>query len=440
MNLITRRPGYFITGLLLVVLFFFSTCKKEPQELGLDLVENNPLEVAFSDTTSVVAYSQREDSIRTDETSVALLGNMFDPVFGKTTAIVFTQISLSSASPDFGTNPQCDSLVFSLQYTGYYGDTTTPQTFRFYEITEQMYLDSSYYSNELLAYDPVALENHTFAPRPTDSVLVDTTKFEPHLRFVMNPALGNLILTAPESALDSNVSFREYFKGLAIVPDDVASGPGRGALLYFNFYANISRINLYYHNDEEDSLVYRLSLNSTSNARFVHFDHHGYEDASDIFRQQTIMGDTTLGQNQVYIQPMAGVKVKIEFPTLLNWVKENNIAVNEAQLIFYNQEPEGYYPAPVRLALYKLNDDGTLGFLIDQSEGDTYFDGLYSGNRYRFRINRYMQQVFNGDESNNGLYLFPSGASISASRVVLNGSQSVADKITLQLIYTKPNP
>lgn len=439
MNLKTRRPEYLITGLLLVVLFFFSTCKKEPQELGLDLIENNPLDVEFSDTTSVVAYSQLEDSLRTDETSVVLLGNTFDPVFGKTTAIVFTQISLSSASPDFGTNPQCDSLVFSLQYTGYYGDTTMPQTFRFYEITEQIYLDSSYYSNQQLAYDPVALENYTFTPHPTDSVLVDTTKYEPHLRFTMNPALGDIILSAPESALDSNVSFREYFKGLAIVPDDVAAEPGRGALLYFNFYANISRINLYYHNDEEDSLVYRLSLNSTSNARFVHFDHQGYQDASDIFRQQTILGDTALGQSQVYIQPMAGVKVKIEFPNLLNWVKENNIAVNEAQLIFYNHEPEGQYPAPSRLALYKLNDDGTLGFLIDQSEGDTYFDGRYSGNRYRFRINRYIQQVFNGDESNNGLYLFPSSASINASRVVLNGSHSAADKITLQLIYTKPN-
>lgn len=438
MNLKTGRSVYIITasGLFFLLVFFLS-CKKDPTTIGLDLIENDPLEVLFCDTATIIAYSELEDSIRTDETTYGLLGSLYDPVFGKTTAAVYTQISLSTTNPDFGTNPECDSLVFSLQYYGYYGDTTTVQTIRFYEVTESLRIDTSYYSFQSIAYGPAELASYTFTPHPTDSVLVDTTYYEPHLRFTMGPELGNIILSAPASALDSNTSFREYFKGLAIVPDDVAGAPRQGAMLYFNFYASISRINLYYHNDEEDSLVYRLTLNSTSNARFGHFDHSGYEQASDLFRQQIISGDTSLGNDQLYLQSMAGVRVRIVFPYLLNMVKESNIAVNEAQLIFYNQEPGGMYPAPEKLALYGKNDS-TLFYLDDQSEDADYFDGNYSEPRYRFRISLFIQEKLLEKDSTTALYLFTSGASVNATRVVIGGPGALSNNMKLRLIYTKP--
>ncbi len=438
MNLKTGRSVYIIiaSGLLFLLIFFLS-CTKDPTTIGLDLVENDPLEVLFCDTATIVAYSELEDSIRTDETTYGLFGSMYDPVFGKTSSAIFTQISLSSTNPDFGTNPQCDSLVFSLQYAGYYGDTTTVQTIRIYEITESLMIDSSYYSFESVEYSPTELASYSFAPHPYDSVLVDTTYYEPHLRFTMGPELGNIILSAPASALDSNSSFREYFKGLAIVPDDVAASPGQGSLLYFNFYANISRINLYYHNDEEDSLVYRMVLNATSNARFAHFDHDGYGVASDLFRQQILSGDTSLGNDLLYLQSMAGVRVRIVFPYLLNMVKESNIAINEAQLIFYNQDPEGFYPPPVELALYGKSD-GKLFYLDDQSEDADYFDGNYAEPRYRFRISRFIQEKLLKQDSSTALYLFTTGASINATRVVLGGPGAQSNNMKLRLIYTKP--
>lgn len=439
MNLKPTTSCIILAAAGIVLLFsFFTSCKKDPQTLGFDLVENNPLEVVFCDTVTVVAYSELEDSIRTDETTYNLLGSFYDPVFGKTSAAIFTQISLSTTNPDFGTNPQCDSLVFSLQYTGYYGDTTATQTIRLYEITEYLYLDTVYYSFQTVTYDATELASYTFAPHPNDSVLIDTTYYEPHLRFTMPPALGDKILTAPSTAVDSNSSFKEYFKGLAILPDDIATAPGVGALLYFNFYANISRINLYYHNDEEDSLSYRIALNATSNARFVHFDHSGYEQADALFRQQLLQGDRSLGNEQVYLQSNAGVKTRIEFPYLLNLVKDNKIAINEAQLIFYNRDPESPYDPPQELALYGTNDS-TLFYLEDQSEDADYFDGNYNKPRYRFRISRYIQGVLLGEQDNTGLYLFTTGASTNATRVILNGPETSADRMELRLIYTKPN-
>jgi hypothetical protein len=428
-------------GLLLIIsIFIFISCKKEPQELGLDLVESNPLEVEVSDTTTVIAYSMPEDSIRTDETGVSLLGSIYDPVFGKTTAVVFSQIGISSLRPDFGTNPVCDSVIFSILYSGYYGDTSTIQTLRFYEITETLDLDTSYYSHQTVTTNPAELGYYTFSPRPTDSVLIDTIKYEPHLRCVMGPDLGNKILSADTSAFTSVDNFKEFFKGIALIPDQTATAPGQGSILYLNFYGNISKINIYYHNDEEDSLVYRLSVNSTTHARFGHFDHFAYEDAAAGFRQQVIDGDTTLGASQIYLQSMAGVKTQIQFPFLKNWVNDYNIAINEAQLIFYDQSPDtAIFTPPAKLALYNLNEEGKLEFLDDQLESDTYFDGVHEGTRYRFRINRYIQGILTGGQTSKGLVLFSSGASVNASRVIINGYGSESERITLRLVYTKPN-
>lgn len=438
MNLKTGRSVYIVTasGVFFLLIFFLS-CKKDPTTIGLDLVEGDPLEVLFCDTATIIAYSELEDSIRTDESTYNLLGSLYDPVFGKTSAAIFTQISLSSTNPDFGTNPECDSLIVQLQYAGYYGDTNTVQTIRIYEITESLRIDTSYYSFQTVAYGTTELASYSFAPKPTDSVLIDTTYYEPHLRFNMGPELGNKILSAPAAELDSNSSFKEYFKGLAIIPDDVATSPGQGSLLYFNFYATISRITIYYHSDEEDSLVYRMALNATSNARFGHFNHYGYNEASDPLRQQIILGDTAPGNDLLYLQSMAGVRIRIVFPYLLNMVKENNIAINEAQLIFYNLDPGGFYPAPGQLALYGKNDS-TLFYLADQSEDANYFDGKYNEPRYRFRISRYIQEKLLERDSTTALNLFTSGASINASRVVIGGPGALSNNMKLRLIYTRP--
>ncbi|MCK5839093.1 MAG: DUF4270 family protein, partial [Bacteroidales bacterium] len=105
----------------IALMLILSSCNKKPEALGLDLVDNNPLGVEFNDTVSIVAFSVFEDSARTDELSTVLLGSIFDPVFGITTTNIYSQLSLTAVSPDFGTNPLCDSMVMAIDYAGYYG-------------------------------------------------------------------------------------------------------------------------------------------------------------------------------------------------------------------------------------------------------------------------------------------------------------------------------
>ena len=71
----------------------FSGCNKQPESIGLDLVDQNKLPV-FDTTFSVCAYSIADDSVITDETSVNLLGSQYTENFGLTVASIYTHLRL----------------------------------------------------------------------------------------------------------------------------------------------------------------------------------------------------------------------------------------------------------------------------------------------------------------------------------------------------------
>ncbi|MCK4639308.1 MAG: DUF4270 family protein, partial [Bacteroidales bacterium] len=133
---------------LFVITILILSCNKEFDKIGLDIQPaEDKLNVKYNDTTTLVTYSVREDSIPTGNSSVSLLGSYKDPIMGKSTASIYTQLRLSIAGYNFGEAPILDSLILSLAYSGSYGDTTTPQTVKVYELSGKLYPDSSYYSN-----------------------------------------------------------------------------------------------------------------------------------------------------------------------------------------------------------------------------------------------------------------------------------------------------
>jgi len=106
-----RRLFYFLLFFLSVVIF---SCHKDPTRIGLELQPSeDQMNVYMSDTTTIIAHSMLYDSVRTDETSVTMLGSYFDPVFGSSTVSLYTQLMLSSTSVNFGDNPVLDSIIFS---------------------------------------------------------------------------------------------------------------------------------------------------------------------------------------------------------------------------------------------------------------------------------------------------------------------------------------
>ena len=127
----------------LIVVFAVSillySCKKEFDSIGLELQnEEDRLGNTFTDTTTLIAYSMIEDSIVTGNLSNAIIGYVNDPVFGRTQAGFYTQFDLSGTNVSFGNSPEFDSLVLSLQYAGYFGDTLSALSIKVYELTEAL--------------------------------------------------------------------------------------------------------------------------------------------------------------------------------------------------------------------------------------------------------------------------------------------------------------
>ncbi|MBE0646346.1 MAG: DUF4270 domain-containing protein [Bacteroidales bacterium] len=433
----------------LLIVFVVVSCKKDPYELGIDLVPpTDTLYVNLFDTVTIQAYSVLEDSMRTDEMSSFVLGSIVDPIFGKTTAGFYTQFLLSSEEADFGINPQLDSLVLMLYYTDGYGDTNTLQQIRVFEMSEDLIYDSSYYSNQSAGTYGLELANITYMPRPRDSVSLYGIKVAPHLRINLSNKtnyLGNKILYAPENVLSKTAEFLKFMKGLHVEAMPVNS---RGSLVNFASSDGLSAMILYFHNDDKgDSLHFTMPIDKVA-ARFNTFNHHGYQEASPEFKQQVLYHDTILGKNQLFLQSMGGVKIKLKLPYIKSLRELGTIAINSAVLSFKNPSRDTIWHPPPQLAMFKVDTAGRLGVLIDEVEGEDYFGGAYNKDdrSYWFRLTRHIQRMLLYDTIENyNLYIYassPLARTPQASRVELNGTSpffasSPGDNLKLTITYTK---
>ena len=157
--------------------------------------------------------------------------------------------------------------------------------------------------------------------------------------------------------------------------------------------------------------------------------------------------DTTLGKNQLFLQGLGGVKVKVRLPFLANFAKNGPIAVNSALLVLKNITSDTSYAPPLNLTLMKIDSTGYTSFLIDENEGPEYFGGVYNttARTYSFRITRYIQSILLGKSKNCDLYVTvnnPIKSLLNPNRIVLNGTHPPlpalsTDRLQFQMIYTK---
>jgi hypothetical protein len=430
---------------LLIVIFTVSCNKNE--EIGSNIqTQENSLGVVFVKNIPISAYTILEDSIRTDETILNMIGSYSDPIFGVTTTGMYTQFRLTTTAVNFGTNPVCDSIVLSLAYNGgFYGDTNhllSQMNLNVYEIDESFNLDNNYYSNQRLGTFKNNLANYAFTPNLKDSVKVGSTNFAPHLRVKLKKSLGDKIIGASgTSDLTDNTAFLNFFKGLYITTNKVSSN---GSIIYINSTSFISKLTLYYHNDASDTLTYNLVINENC-ARFNTFDHYKYLDANTTLKQQ-ISGDTALGNNTLFLQAMAGTKIRLKFPKAIDSSffgnnPLNKIAINKAELVIkVDPTTIDFLTPPSILSLVVINTDGTYSFLPDVVYGEAYFGGSYNSttHEYRFNISKYLQNaLLNRSFNDKGLFIVVSGAAVKGDRAIIKGPQSTEDNMRLEIIYTK---
>jgi hypothetical protein len=435
--------GFFRTALQIVAIFSilltWQSCA-EPDGIGLGLIDDKP-GFLTTDTISLLAFTERDDTIPTNLGFQNLLGLMHDPVFGKVRASIITQFRLPTNDFSLGTEPLLDSIVLSLGYTGrYYGNLETLQTIRVYELADDVPAADTLYNNQPLNVFSRPIGEKILRPAPNDSTLIDTTFFAPHFSIRLANKFGQKIINANGTQYFENiVNFLEYFKGFKItVEDDFSEG---GSIFNINMYSFFTRLSVHYR-EAEDTLqrprVYHFYINEFTK-RMTFVEHFEFEGGHSMITEQ-LLNPEQPADSLVFLRSLGGLRAKIKMPHVGELENISNITINQAQLIIPVDSAfiEEDYFAARRLFLVQESDEGDLISLRDYQTSQAYFGGIYNESlaQYEFNITQHIQEVLSGALENNDLILLISGGAENAERIVLKGPGRSENPMRLKIRYT----
>jgi hypothetical protein len=437
-----------------------STGCSEATLLGKDLIPGGDF-VNASDTTlnNLIAHNilRFDSAVFTGRGNFgSVLGSITnDPLVGKSSGLVYMQVGMANSAFTFqGSGQTLDSVVLSVGYSGYFGDSLLPQTFRVYRMSEPDFkIDSNYRYNQALSYNAGELLGTATinAKGLQDSVSVYGTKEGPQLRIKLDPAVGTSLLQQTSTgnfATDS--SFHVYFKGLAIVPDTVTAT--NSTMLYMALNAVETKMTVFYKNTENDSLraVFPFYSYTGYNAHANYFtrNYQGSE-AANYINTNRPEGDSLL-----FLQEAPGLYTKFTIPGLDQFPRS---VINKAELVITQVtrgpiDKNDIYTVPDYLFVRQYVSGDTTKPIIDygnpNSPNQPYFGGQktvitnFGGTQvvqYTFNVARYVQLLLAGKDINNGFKLeaVSNGRNIDLHRVKVGGGDLSTYNMKLRVIYTK---
>lgn len=448
----SKRRVIQLSATFFICLLAFASCKKEESSIG-DTLHGEGLNVIKLDTFSILTYSEEIDSMESDETSVNLLGNYNDPVFGNVDCGFASQIRLSSANPSFAANPAdviVDSVVLGLSFASinFYGTPTDELTFEVYELTDDLVRDEQEYytfqTPNTVGTNLVLAGSETQAPDFVGQQVVGDDTLSAHLRIHLDPAtIGqNLVDINGNGEMATDDQFVNAFKGLYVKVDGAGLSNDQGAVWYFSLENSLSKVTIFFH--EVSDLTpkeYAFSINSSA-ARYnvMNTDRSGT-------KVEALLNDPSLGQEEFYTQGSAIWSI-IELPHILelNYDAEGNDdrkIINRAQLILPVQDyTPDYFDPSANLFLAKIVDDNTSDFTLDYSFSSTLAGNTVNydqdAKEYRFEMTQEIQALLDGTRENTGYRIYsPAFYSSTVERVVFNGPNSpLKNKARLEITFT----
>ena len=236
----------FLLGLFVVVIITSCT---DPDLIGIEVqpVSEN---IIISDTSSFdwqTSVTNNGDSILSKNLLNFVLGEITDPVFGYNQGSFCTQIELSQNNNILGANPQVDSVILSFSYSNYYGVLEEFVDLEVNRIYEDLYEDSTYYSNSL-NITPASVDW-------VDSFSLSNDSTSPFLRIKLSNDFGQQILNMGDENLQDNETFIQEFKGISV------KATAANTMLYLTPTSLNTFLKIYYHNDEINEDTLSLDLN-----------------------------------------------------------------------------------------------------------------------------------------------------------------------------------
>jgi len=163
------KSNFLKITLLLATFFAFTSCDKDFNSIGSDLVDDTHFDLEKYDGATVVAYSKATGPVQSNNLSVNSLGIYKNPVFGTTTSHFVTQIELGTTNPNVGTNitidPVKDSVYLYIPYFSHLDkDATEADTY----VLDSIYGDRESTFNLKIYRNGYTLRDFSPNPDPND--------------------------------------------------------------------------------------------------------------------------------------------------------------------------------------------------------------------------------------------------------------------------------
>ena len=446
------------TALIIVggLLILTASCRKTNfigEELlpGEDFVNSERV-----DTFKIITYTELDDSIVTSQNPFYALGSLNSETYGKSTANIYSQILLPTNNLFFGESPAVDSIVLTLDYAGYYGDSTLTHNISVFRMIDRLQSGKLYYSDEKFHILPIPIGKKTgFKANLKDSVtLGNGDEFEPHLRIKLFDSFGENIVGLDSNVLENDTTFLNYLSGICIQADTLTDGYSNG-IMYFDLLSTLSGMRIYYHNSEADSLEVSFPFAGVKMNSFT----HNYPATTPVYAA-LMSPDTIDGDQTTYVQGFAGLRTILKLPTITNL---EDVSINKAELIISATSNDGrIFAPPPRIQLLQIDSNGhnfyyvayysleTYSSIIDDNFGLTDIGGIVTKDVdeagrtvyvYKYLITRHVQEMLQGSVENNGFSLVCRPGNRIPNAVTLGGVQS--DRMTykpyLTITYTTIN-
>ncbi|SFH27985.1 DUF4270 domain-containing protein [Pedobacter insulae] len=455
---------------LLISLFLFASCENA-STIGLEIDPNSAVEGTLVDTLTVTSRTMMDDVTSTAGLARHPLGILNDPIFGRTESSLAMSVGIPSTTHTFGTNPTLDSAVLVLNYGGeFYGDSTHTYTIDVHQLTDNFASDEKFLSTKVYPHNNQLVGTKTGRLFPTTKFKVtdlvtggkDTLKsVSPQIRIRLDNAfITENIVSLAASDLKNNLTFKNLFKGLHVSVNPTGLS-GNGAMMFIDLASTNSNLSLYYKKQGTTA-----ALIDTVNINFPMGENTsiGPVNLAGATIKHTYTGTPVQTQldnpNQqylvTYLQPLAGLRNKISFPTLEKFsTTTGNIVVNKAELVIdvsAGTDIKPFETAP-RLALYRY-DIAEQRKAVEVYGGETeaiggYFDSTKK--QYVFNVTAYVQNLVSKKTKDYGTFIGPiprnefsiNPSLSSASRVVIGAykkNASAGDNVMkLNIYYTKVN-
>jgi Domain of unknown function (DUF4270) len=427
------------------ILLFNSSCN-ESTLLGSELFENENLKLVATDSLSINALTDTNDSVVVNSSGSFVflpIGKVKDLTFGTYEARAYTELDSTSAYNFAG--GRIDSVVFIIGYNaaGVYGDTTQTQKLSIYRLTENI-KTGTIYSSQKYTTQSTPLGTAEFTPKPRTFInegrgLTTLPDTAPQIRIkITDPSFIQQI--GDTTNYISKNGFKKWLKGVEIRAEKETS-----CMLNMDFgSAQATITGLYVYSKKDTNYVYSFKPISSSNTKHCYFK-NDYTNA----KIKPFLNDQKMSDSLLFLQGMSGTNIKLEIPYIRNLGK---IVINKAELELTIKEDDtqsDLFPATSQI----LVRDAVQNVISDIVDGDptsrsakfpssggfvrVKTEGGEKLSKYVFNISNHLQRMLEGKEGSQ-IYLVPFFKQENASRVVVYGvGKQLKYRTKINLTYTK---